>query len=264
MATALESSVHTVTGLDVPTPSTGPSMSPNSVPSEMFNAELSMSSNVSLGEDEAAFAKRGGNRREAAYEAGSDPVADAVHDLVKSVAEDSAPRVVIAERCGISAGIAVEHVIPLLYHTSNTQEVVVVDLHDDDVVGSVCAAVYRNPTICSLVLVNNGRPGLTEEGIACVASLVSNCRHLVTLSLVNTLYSHVAHAMQLLGEAVARSKSLKVLNLEANAIDDENVLPLAQGLAGQRSLVEVYLDSNSLSHQGVDIMSEVWASGATS
>eukprot|EP01061_Rhynchopus_euleeides_P021795 TRINITY_DN35561_c0_g1_i1.p1 TRINITY_DN35561_c0_g1~~TRINITY_DN35561_c0_g1_i1.p1 ORF type:complete len:381 (+),score=159.72 TRINITY_DN35561_c0_g1_i1:44-1186(+) len=253
----LDASVHTVTGLDMPTPSSGPSMSPNTVPSEAFNADLSLSQ-VSLGGDDETLCGRRHYDEQGEYEPGTDPVADAVHDLVRSVAEDSVPRLVIAESCGVSASIAVNHVVPLLHNTRNTHEVVLVDLHGDDVIASVCGAVFRNPTISSLVLANSGRcAGLTKDAIGHIASLVYNCRHLVALSLMNTLFAHVHHAMQVLGEAVSHSSSLKVLNLEANAIDDESVLPLAQGLAGQRSIVEAYFDSNTLSYKGMDIMSEV-------
>ena len=325
---ALEASGHSVTGLDVETPATAPSMSPDTVPSEAFLADASLClSQISCDdaqqqrpsaaaaaadaaaeeeeEEEAAYARgevlvedeegaEGEGRRGGEYNddvrlyadeeddcaapppppaggmsplqgaggAGGVGEEDVVGATVHALCEDAMPRLVLSESCGWSSGVVLEHVLPQLEHTRNTVEVVLVDMHDDALIHGVCATIAGTPGIHALTLVNSGRaPGLGLRGIACVAQLVSSCRHLHALSIMNGLFGHTGPAMQLLGDAVAQSRSLRALNLEANGIDDEALLPLAQALAGQKSILEANLDSNSLSYQGLDILSEVCAGG---
>eukprot|EP01059_Diplonema_ambulator_P020863 TRINITY_DN34802_c0_g1_i1.p1 TRINITY_DN34802_c0_g1~~TRINITY_DN34802_c0_g1_i1.p1 ORF type:complete len:349 (+),score=112.58 TRINITY_DN34802_c0_g1_i1:36-1082(+) len=223
--------------MNIATPSTGPSMSPNTVPSQDFDASIISREGW---EDE--------DRQD-------DSV---VNDLLMAIQGDMMSRVVLSASCGVSTEYCRAVVLPMLCHTKNARELVLVDFLTDEMVTDACAVMMNTPTITSLVLVNSTTvDGLSHAGLSSICSLVYSSHTLSSLSLVNCLHSIVGDAMKMLGEAITFTRALRRLSLESNNIQDTDFLPFAQGLASQRTLVQVCLDNNSLYYHGYGMMSEV-------
>eukprot|EP00659_Diplonema_papillatum_P004543 gene4543-7034_t len=250
--------------MDLPTPSTGPSMSPNTLPSEVFDSSLNSSVNLDGRDMESpehrgpngSFANEDGPKgsEHAPKLVASQPVfSNEVAHMLMAIQDDMAPRVVLQASVGWTPELCRGTVFPLLCHTKHTAEVFLVDVLSDDIILDACAVLSCNPTITSLVLLG---PDLSLQSLSALSSLVVTSTSLQALSLMHCLRHIAPQAMQILGEAVLYSKTLVSLNLEGNGIQDADLLPLARALAAHRTLLDINLDSNQLGYHGLDMLSE--------
>ena len=227
--------------MNLPTPSTGPSMTPNMDPTDIVDGmEMSMSmlSEVAAEEDNSALTS-------------------IVAETLVSIQNDTMSRVVLTESCGWTKSLCISTALPLLCHTRNTTELILVDLLDESVVKEACSVIINTPTIRSFVLVNSGtHPGLSKSSVECISCLLCST-DLKELSIMNCLHIDTPFAVQLLGCSLPHSRSLVRLNLEANGIQDSDLLPFAQGLASANPLLSLCLDNNNLGYPGLDMLSEV-------
>eukprot|EP01063_Lacrimia_lanifica_P010738 TRINITY_DN17499_c0_g1_i1.p1 TRINITY_DN17499_c0_g1~~TRINITY_DN17499_c0_g1_i1.p1 ORF type:complete len:405 (+),score=132.54 TRINITY_DN17499_c0_g1_i1:49-1263(+) len=267
-----------VNGMSLTTPSTAPSMSPNTMPSDAFAGEQSFAvsemelegrhqdpnAKIDEGhppdapeEEEAWSDEENAMHAHAAVSPLSSPVTDAVRDTLDAIAADDSPRVVLAASCGWTTALSTE-ALRMLCQTTNTVELILVDMLNDAIITNACAALINTPSVRSLVMVNSRScDGVSLDAMSHICSLLYSSKTFESLSLMNCLHAIAPQAIQLLGGAIVYSRSLRSLNLESNAIHDQDFLPLAQGLAEQRSLVSVCLDNNRLSYHGLDMMAEV-------
>eukprot|EP01060_Flectonema_neradi_P014393 TRINITY_DN21092_c0_g1_i1.p1 TRINITY_DN21092_c0_g1~~TRINITY_DN21092_c0_g1_i1.p1 ORF type:complete len:376 (+),score=74.53 TRINITY_DN21092_c0_g1_i1:45-1130(+) len=228
--------------MNLPTPSTGPSMTPNMDPTDIIDGlEMSM---LSESGDNAA-------------EAENATLTPIVTDTLVAIQNDAMSRVVLTESCGWTKSLCISTALPLLCHTKNTTELILVDLLDESIVKEACSVIINTPTISSFVLVNSGKhPGLSKGSVECISCLLCST-DLRELSIMNCLHIDTPFAVQLLGCSLPHSRSLLRLNLEANGIQDSDFLPLAQGLASSNPLLSLCLDNNNLGYPGLDMLSEV-------
>eukprot|EP00984_Skeletonema_dohrnii_P009312 scaffold3549_cov110-Skeletonema_dohrnii-CCMP3373.AAC.14 len=111
---------------------------------------------------------------------------------------------------------------------------------DDDGSAVLSAGLGSLPRLKSLYLANNS---IGDQGLQSLVGGMVNC-NLEQLILSTNLCSLSGHRS--LGTLVQRATSLKSLNLCGNAIDDEGLQGLVEGMANCCSLQTLYLSDNHL------------------
>eukprot|EP01062_Namystynia_karyoxenos_P030361 TRINITY_DN22697_c0_g1_i1.p1 TRINITY_DN22697_c0_g1~~TRINITY_DN22697_c0_g1_i1.p1 ORF type:complete len:568 (+),score=190.27 TRINITY_DN22697_c0_g1_i1:103-1704(+) len=168
-----------------------------------------------------------------------------------------------------------EHALPLLLNTRNVNEILLMDLFLAKHVTSICEVVARNPTICGLSLVLTAQcpyRGICNQGWEAVCRLVSNCQHLVSLTVQHVLPRSYDDEIQQTGEKKMRDLGLALrspnctlrrLDLSYNSIQDQELLHLAQALAANTTLHSIDLRRNYVDNEGLEMMAEVMTFNTT-
>ena len=111
---------------------------------------------------------------------------------------------------------------------------------DNDGVAVLLAGLASLPTLKKLDLVNNL---IGDQGLQALVGLV-NCCNIEDLSFARNVLAVSVSGLRSLGENVQRATRLKSLNLRSNAINDEGLQALADGMTTRCSLTKLDLAYN--------------------
>lgn len=183
-----------------------------------------------------------------------------VRTCIAQLMQDSDSTLTISAHDGWTAELCEEYAAPALAHAQCVRTVAVLDLLQFDVLTCLLQAVAANPRIQSVVLAgtsHNSEVQMSLRTTHCVAQLLQSHPTLEELAVTNCLHSVGAAGTHAIAAGVAHAPALRRLVLECNGMTDEALLPLAQALAAQHTVMHLDLAHNMLAYQGLEMLAEV-------